>query len=261
MYFLGEKAADLQAFDPDLNEGGELKYELIDEGEAQGLFSLDETSGRLTVARALTGKGRTEPYILTIRATDGGGLHSDAPLHLFIGDVSANDGVPEWIKPKIDEMAKISENASVGSIVYKALAEDPDDQKTPSGRISYSILEGDDPSKATFMIDPNNGMVTLRKSLDREKKDRYTLVLLAADHGTPPQQASRVLQIIIMDVDDNPPRFNRLTDDPPQLLEIDEEVPIGTKIGQVQAFDPDLDENAEIGYYIIEGNDLGNGTI
>lgn len=64
-----------------------------------------------------------------------------------------------------------------------------------------------------------------------------------------------------MDVDDNPPRFARQTDDAPQLLEIDEEVPEGIAIGLIRAIDPDQGENAAINYTIIDGNELGLFTI
>lgn len=66
-------------------------------------------SGELTTKRPLTGKGRTEPYILSIRAQDGGGLYSDIDLTIYIGDVSANDGVPTIIKPTLEQIAYISE--------------------------------------------------------------------------------------------------------------------------------------------------------
>lgn len=57
----------------------------------------------------LTGKGRTDPYYLSVRAQDGGDLYTDVTLTLYIGDVSANDGVPLFIKPALDQIAYISE--------------------------------------------------------------------------------------------------------------------------------------------------------
>lgn len=70
---------------------------------------MDQITGEITTKAALTGKGRTEPYHLTIRAQDGGGLFTDVTLTLYIGDVSANDGVPYFIKPTVDQIASISE--------------------------------------------------------------------------------------------------------------------------------------------------------
>lgn len=76
-----------------------------------GLFNLDARSGALTTAKALTGKGRSEPYSLTVRALDKGqpSLFTDVTLKLFIGDVVSNDGIPSFVHPTLDEMAYISE--------------------------------------------------------------------------------------------------------------------------------------------------------
>lgn len=47
--------------------------------------------------------------MLSVRAQDGGGLFTDITLTLYIGDISANDGVPLFIKPTLDQIAYISE--------------------------------------------------------------------------------------------------------------------------------------------------------
>lgn len=86
-----------------------------------GLFTINPNSGEFRTAKPLTGKGRTEPYSLTLRAQDGGqpSLFTDVSLKLVIGDVVSNDGIPTFIHPKPDEMAYISEvNYSIKS-VYK----------------------------------------------------------------------------------------------------------------------------------------------
>jgi len=45
--------------------------------------------------------------------------------------------------------------------------------------------------------------------LDRESKDRYSLLLVASDMGTIPQQTTRVLTVHVTDVDDHKPVFKR----------------------------------------------------
>lgn len=66
-------------------------------------------SGEVRTQRDLTGRGRTDPYRLLIGATDGGGHTGDASLSLYIGDVSANDGVPRFIRPAQGETLSVSE--------------------------------------------------------------------------------------------------------------------------------------------------------
>ncbi|XP_057327404.1 cadherin-23 isoform X2 [Microplitis mediator] len=256
---------NITATDPDEGEGGDIHFEIIDEGEANGLFKINHKTGEISSAKKLTGKGRTEPYMMRVRAQDSGHpvLHSDVSLTLYIGDVVSNDGVPLFIRPTLDEIAYISENSTIGSPVFQVVASDPDDPNLPNGKITFKFLEdgnfGNDAS--AFRINGDTGLITTRKLLDREVKDSYTLILIAQDLGDPPQQASRVLQVIVNDIDDHKPHFKRSLDSPPIELSIQEEVPEGTVVGVIEAIDEDVGENGMIDYVIIYGNEGGLFTI
>ena len=52
-------------------------------------------------------------------------------------------------------------------------------------------------------------MLRLQVRLDREERDEYTLILTASDLGSPPQQTSRLLKVVVKDIDDHKPAFNR----------------------------------------------------
>lgn len=107
---------NVTAVDPDEGVGGEIHYEFLNEGDAHGLLRINAQSGEIRTRAPLTGKGRSEPYELVVRAQDNGGkidkqssLFSDVMLMLYIGDVSANDGVPYFIAPKLGQVANITE--------------------------------------------------------------------------------------------------------------------------------------------------------
>ncbi|OAD57755.1 Cadherin-23 [Eufriesea mexicana] len=257
----GVSVVNITATDPDEGNGGVISYEIIDEGEASGLFEINHTTGEIYSARALTGKGRTEPYIMRIRAQDGGEpeLYSDVILTLYIGDVVSNDGVPLFIRPTLEEVAHISENSTIGSPVFQVVASDPDDSNLPNGKITFKFLEDGNFGKdaSAFKINSETGLITTRKLLDREAKDSYTLILVAQDLGSPPQQATRVLQVIVNDIDDHKPHFKRSLDSPPIELTVLEENPVGTKVGVIEAIDEDIDENGMIDYSIVYGNEAG----
>ncbi|XP_076753802.1 cadherin 74A [Xylocopa sonorina] len=257
----GVSVVNITATDPDEGDGGMVSYEIIDEGEANGLFKINHTTGEIYSARALTGKGRTEPYIMRIRAQDGGKpeLYSDVILTLYIGDVVSNDGVPLFIRPTLEEVAHIAENSTIGSPVFQVVASDPDDPNLPNGKITFKFLEDGNFGKdaSAFRINSETGLITTRKLLDRETKDSYTLILVAQDLGSPPQQATRVLQVIVNDIDDHKPHFKRNLDSPPIELTVFEETPVGTKVGVIEAIDEDIDENGMIDYSIVYGNEAG----
>lgn len=55
--------------------------------------------------------------------------------------------------------------------------------------------------------------------MNREERQSYTLILEARDLGNPVQQTSRLLNVIVKDIDDHPPRYlligvNPLMSDP-----------------------------------------------
>lgn len=196
---------------------------------------------------------------MRVRAEDNGEpiLFSDVDLTLYIGDVVSNDGVPLFIRPTLEEVAHISENSSVGSPVFQAVASDPDDPNLPNGRITFRFLEDGNFGKdaSAFRINGETGLISTRKPLDREAKDSYTLILVAQDLGDPPQQATRVLQVIVNDIDDHKPHFKRNLDSPPIELSVLEESPLGTKVGVIEAIDEDIGENGMIDYELVYGNE------
>ncbi|XP_041976287.1 cadherin-23 [Aricia agestis] len=253
---IGMSILKMTAMDPDEGLGGEIKYELVDEGDANGLFTLDATTGEVRVRSLLTGRGRTGAYRLLGAAADGGGRTAHAQLALYIGDLSANDGVPRVLRPEMKEILSVPENATLGSMVYQVVASDPDDPATPAGQLTYSI-QRTNADADVFDIDSQTGVLTLRRPLDRETRATYTVVLVVEDRGSPPQRTARVLTVSVADVDDHAPHFARSLDDPPILIATKEEVPVGTIIGELQAVDEDIDENAAIDYMITAGNNFG----
>ncbi|XP_058795727.1 cadherin EGF LAG seven-pass G-type receptor 3 [Phymastichus coffea] len=256
---VGVSIINITASDPDEGSGGIIHFEIIDQGEAVGLFKINQTTGEIESKHELTGKGRTEPYLLRIRAQDSGDppLFTDVMLALYIGDVVSNDGVPLFVRPTFEEIAQIAENSTIGSPVFQVVASDPDDPNLPNGKIMFKFLEdgnfGSDAS--AFKIDEETGLITTRTLLDRETKDSYTLILVAQDLGEPPQQATRILQVKVLDIDDHKPHFKRSFFSPPIDMNLKEETPIGTKVGVVQAVDEDIGENGMIDYVIVYGNE------
>lgn len=93
-------------------------------------------------------------------------------------------------------------------MVFRALATDPDDSSTSEGTIHYSFLE-ETKDSSIFSINSETGLITTKAILDRELQDKYTLVLVAKDLGDIPQQSTKVFNVIVSDVDDNKPVFNR----------------------------------------------------
>jgi len=249
----------VSATDPDLYNV--VHYDFANPSQINGLYKIDRETGRITTHGILTGKGRKEPYVISIRALDNGTddqqQFMDTELYITVGDVSRNDGVPKFLKPEPGQVAEVPEEASVGTAVFQAEATDPDDPNTANGKLVYSFPDDGTIVRKLFQIDPNSGLITTKVALDREEREEYTLILEARDLGNPVQQTSRLLTVNVKDVDDHPPQFERQRNSVPLMMEVEEEMPINMKIGEVIAIDKDIGKNAIIDYAIIYGNDDG----
>jgi len=52
-------------------------------------------------------------------------------------------------------------------------------------------------------------LIDLKVKLDREERSNYTLIIDVSDLGSPQQQTSTVLTVVVEDEDDHVPQFNR----------------------------------------------------
>ena len=60
-----------------------------------------------------------------------------------------------------------------------------------------------------FQINPETGILSTKVKLDREERQNYTLILDIEDLGSPPQQTSTLMHVVVTDVDDHAPVFRR----------------------------------------------------
>ncbi|CAG0885750.1 unnamed protein product [Cyprideis torosa] len=251
----GHEVGWVEASDPDLGDSGKVTFNFAVSSE-----------GLITVLSPLAGKGRPEAYHLQIEATDSGTppLTSMVPVSIFVGDVSSNDGIPKILKPKIGENVTVMENAPAGTAVFQVFAHDPDDPKSPQGKLRYSLLD----DLSVFKIDQNSGLIRTRIPLDREVRDEYPLMVIVQDRGVPPQQDSRAVKVIVEDKDDHRPRFRDsravkvIVEDKDdhrprfrtrksmKVISIPEELPAGSLVGEIECVDEDVGPNAEIDYHL-----------
>lgn len=91
-------------------------------------------------------------------------------------------------------------------------------------------------------------------TLDREKRSEYSLTVIAEDKGTPSLSSVKHFTVQINDINDNPPRFQRSRYE----FAISENNSPGAYITTVTATDPDLGENGQVTYTILESFILGS---
>ena len=112
--------------------------------------------------------------------------------------------------------------------------------------VYVSLFPSIDPAK-TIKIDPDTGALTVVGILDRESISKFTYKFKAVDKGTHPLTATTEVQIIVTDVNDNPPKFQKDL----YVGEVDENSPGGVTVATVVAKDADSGKNAEIQFSLL----------
>ncbi|XP_005113423.2 protein dachsous, partial [Aplysia californica] len=187
-------------------------------------------------------------YNLVIRATDGGGRSSDMQVTIRILDT--NDNEPIFNNSKYS--ARVAENVTVGTSIIQVEATDSDSEE--NSRITYSIDPKTDPEEY-FSIDPRTGWVKVRKPLDFETKPQFVLTLEATDSGSPPLSGSTGLDIIVVNINEQPANISMTFKPDFRNGHVSEDTPVDTVVAVVTIDDPDTDvvRNVEVSLYGGEG--------
>lgn len=185
-------------------------------------------------------------FKLQVRAQeDGTNLFSTCDVVIELKDV--NDDKPTFDLGSYD--ARVLENAPTGTTVMKLIAKDRDQGE--AGKVSYD-LKLDDNSQF-FTIESTTGVIKTKASFDRERKDKYSIVVIARDNGVPRLSEEVTVRILVVDENDQPPKFNQTL----YLASVPENAPRGTIILQLNAVDLDVGDNAKLEFFISGGDSSG----
>ncbi|KAM9511842.1 protocadherin gamma-C5-like isoform 7-T7 [Salvelinus alpinus] len=205
-------------------------------------FSVDLGKGELVVCERIDREelcGQRVPCILPLE------IVIENPLQLHRVDIEIqdiNDNSASFLTK--EKVLKIAESINPGARFPLESALDPD---VAANTIrSYSINKNDN-----FKLNVKNHKdgsktpeLVLERSLDREKQPVHKLILTAVDGGDPVRSGTSEISIMVLDINDNAPQFER------QLYEanVNENAAPGTQILRVKATDPDEGLNGEIEY-------------
>lgn len=155
---------------------------------------------------------------------------------------------------------EIQENLAIEDyLVLTVKANDSDSGE--NGKISYHLQVNNEnvQETETFQINEVSGELRLKKKLERKKKSRYEIILVARDHGVPTNfEQLRFLTILLVDNNEGNPEFPDASN--PYKFSIAENSARDLRIGKIQAFVHDSGREREhhvIYYYILLGNEDG----
>ncbi|KAM6981263.1 cadherin EGF LAG seven-pass G-type receptor 2 [Aplochiton taeniatus] len=237
----GTTVVIISATDEDTGENARITY-FMDDSIPQ--FDIDPDTGAVTTQTELDYEDQVS-YTLAITAKDNGiPQKSDTTyLEILVNDV--NDNSPRFLRDHY--LGSVMEDVPVFTSVVQVSATDRDSGL--NGRVFYTFQGGED-GDGDFIIESTSGIVRTLRRLDRENVPIYSLQAFAVDKGVPALKTSVNIQVTILDVNDNPPVFEKDEFD----IMVEENSPIGLVVAHISASDPDEGSNAQIMYQIVEGN-------
>uniref|UniRef100_A0A667X5F2 Cadherin-12 n=1 Tax=Myripristis murdjan TaxID=586833 RepID=A0A667X5F2_9TELE len=236
------------ADDPTYGNSARIVYSIL---QGQPYFSVDPKTGIIRTALANMDREAREHYAVVIQAKDMagqvGGLSGSTTINITLTDV--NDNPPKF--PQKNYQLYVPESAQVGKPVGKIKANDED--AGINAEIKYSIInsEGANMFSITTDRDTREGIISLKKPLNYERKKTYTLHIEGMNTHIDPRfsylgsfKDTATLKITVGDVDE-PPVFSMDY----YIMDVYENAHIGTEVGAVTARDPDS-RNSPVRYFM-----------
>uniref|UniRef100_A0A8C3G6N7 FAT atypical cadherin 3a n=1 Tax=Cyclopterus lumpus TaxID=8103 RepID=A0A8C3G6N7_CYCLU len=229
----------VMAVDGDKGINGEVSYYLKDD---HGHFEINQQTGGLSLKKAFESDLSNMEYQMVIYARDGGYPPLSSTIEFPITVV--NKAMPVFDKPFYS--VSVNEDVAVHTPILGINATSPEGQN-----IIYTIVDGD-PS-LQFDIGFDTGVISIIHSLDYEAAASYHLTIRATDYLTS-ARAEVVVDVVVQDVNDNPPIFQKMS----YRVVLSETAMIGTPALQVIATDKDSEKNNAVRYQIF--SDVLNST-
>ncbi|CAF3758778.1 unnamed protein product [Rotaria socialis] len=254
---IGSFIGRVHAFDGDTGLNGLVYYTIVSsDPPANGTFILSKETGAIHLGRSLDYE-KEKSYRMKIKAQDNGPQQVSIPafamIHIDIQD--ENDNYP-MISPSFNDdrisgvehvlnssVIKVRENLSNGTFLGHISISDLDHGN--NGRVSWSI-ESNGSISIKKLFNNEAFLIFTACKFDREKQSKYDVHLTAHDHGIVPLSSTFNFTLIIMDENDNPPKF----DEEIYSIDIIETIPLNSILIHFHATDPDEENtfNSQIEY-------------
>lgn len=221
------------------------------------IFSINDF-GEILLMRPLS-REIIPVYSLAVRAQTLASPPLVAHIDVQIQLRDINNNPPQF--ESVPYTATIVENADIGTSIIQVKAIDKDVPRY----LTYSFGEGMKELANIFTVDPKTGWIHLLTKLDRETKDEYNLTLIVIDTDDDTRINGEVVRltsstnvvIAVTDCNDNAPVFDK----PAFSTAVNEGALLGTALLTLTATDADVGLNADITYYIVGGDPLGQFQI
>uniref|UniRef100_A0A2K6MF87 Cadherin-5 n=1 Tax=Rhinopithecus bieti TaxID=61621 RepID=A0A2K6MF87_RHIBE len=218
-----------------------LKGEFVDK-----VFRVDAETGDVFAIERLDRENISEYHLTAVIVDKDTGENLETPSSFTIKVHDVNDNWPVFTHRLFN--ASVPESSAVGTSVISVTAVDADDPTVGDhASVMYQILKG----KEHFAIDNSGRIITITKSLDREKQARYEIVVEARDaQGLRGDSGTATVLVTLQDINDNFPFFTQTK----YTFVVPEDTRVGTSVGSLFVEDPDEPQNRMTKYSILRGD-------
>ncbi|XP_066575693.1 desmoglein-2.1 [Amia ocellicauda] len=187
---------------------GHIEYSIRGQGateEPKNLFTIDPKNGYIRINNILD-REKQSHYTIYGMAKNMHNLSvelQEITINFTVED--QNDCPPVF---KMNQAGSVHELSIKETEVMQIIATDDDEPNTQNSKIAFSILEQSPAGQMMFRLDSNTGKIYVKESnLDREIQGSYSLIVQGTDLGGSAggMTGTGTVQIIIEDVNDNPP--------------------------------------------------------
>ncbi|XP_048088051.1 protocadherin alpha-3-like isoform X13 [Alosa alosa] len=241
----GTSVIYVQATDLDEGINADIVYSFVNQDSPDKIhaFNINSLTGEITVTGELDHEA-SPALEIRVQATDRGHNPRAAFCKVLVEILDVNDNVPEISVTSLENI--IQEDSPVGTMVGSITVKDADAGK--NGVVNLKIL-----GSVPFKVDntyKNRYSLMVNGPLDREKTPDYNVTIRATDEGTPPLSSTSVITVRVSDVNDNAPQF------PESIINVyvKENSPVGSVLHTVSALDPDVGNNANIVYSLVDNS-------
>uniref|UniRef100_A0A182P920 Cadherin domain-containing protein n=1 Tax=Anopheles epiroticus TaxID=199890 RepID=A0A182P920_9DIPT len=162
----------------------------------------------LIVAKPLDKEGLIGPSAVFVNVICERKFSDDAgiiiPVNIRVTDV--NDNAPVWIGAPYK--LNLSEVTVIGTRILQGIRAHDLDQPGPYSTVEYQTLPGPYSDFVAF-VTPLEGTLVLKKYIDYETVQNFTVKIRAQDQGKPPKYSDTFVTIRVLDSDDQNPKFDR----------------------------------------------------
>uniref|UniRef100_A0A672IB29 FAT atypical cadherin 1a n=1 Tax=Salarias fasciatus TaxID=181472 RepID=A0A672IB29_SALFA len=235
---IGTSVLQVGAKDSDTGNNQEVFFQLVEErGMSSDYFSIDRDTGIISTAQLLDYEEIWQ-HKLRVRVVDGGvpALSSDVTVTVDVTDL--NDNAPVFTEHTY--RSTISELAPRGHFITQIQASDAD--SSDMNKLEFSIISGNEDQN--FAINKQTGAIVISNHRRPHMLPLYSLNVSVTDGVF---RSSALVIVTVTGANFHNPTFSQED----YLLELVENSPAGTLVGEAKAVDDDEGIYGQITYQII----------